>query len=76
MAESKKTKDARERRFYDVGSRKKFTAKAEDIKLLKGTKTRPPALVTESKHGDYKVWKWVSRDDEKEMLSKYGRGKK
>lgn len=76
MAESKKVKDARERKFYDVGSRKRFTAKAEDVKVVRSTKSRPPALVTPSKHGDYQVWKWVSRDVEKEMVEKYGRGKK
>ena len=74
MAESKRSKE--QRKFYDVGARKRFTANADDIKVIRGTKTRPPALVTESKHGDYKVWKWVSRDDEKEMIAKYGIGKK
>jgi hypothetical protein len=64
-----------ERQFYDVGTGKKFTAHADDIKvkIMKGT--RQPALRTPSKHGDYYVYKFVKLAKYDAMVNKYGKTK-
>lgn len=63
----------RQMQFYDVGNRKMFTAKKDDIKvkIMKGTKQ--PALRTLAPNGEYYVYKFIKLADYDKMVAKFGK---
>ena len=58
--------------FYDVGTKRFFMAKKDDIKVKIMKSTRQPALRTVAPSGEYYVYKFIKIADYEKLAKKFG----